>query len=107
MTETLPAAGPTGFTCPLCGSRADAPAVNVDARTVRRYPQVPLWDGGPTMEDRSQLPKTFVVDRAVSTDACSHVFWLSEWTFTLFRHEESGREWVELTRKPIGGEEDR
>lgn len=90
---------PTGFTCPTCGAHGGEPSVGVDTELIREYPKVALWDGGPVVEDRSQLPETRSGERTLSTDVCGCTFKLSEWGLHMYRHEESGREWMELTPK--------
>jgi len=89
--------GPVGFTCPVCGAHEDHPIVSINARTVTVRTQIPLWFGGPMVDDPSAVPEVKVVDHVLTTTACGHVFLKSEWDFRWHRHDTSGRQWLAIT----------
>lgn len=91
--------GPVGFTCPVCGAHDDELETAIDAEVVEFHPQVELWPGGPVVDNVGAPSEMKVIDRAVSTSVCTHVFKESEWDFGWCRHEVSGREWVTVERK--------
>jgi hypothetical protein len=88
------------FTCPTCAAAGDADLTwAVDTITELRYPQVELWPGGPTYDDRSAIPRPHPVDRVLSTSACEHTFKLTEWAWAFHHDGPAGASWMTVDRR--------
>jgi hypothetical protein len=74
------------YTCPGCGTSSRAPSLSCETVVETRRPLVPLWDGGPLVEDPGDPGRWHVTDQIFFTDACGCRFRRSEWDVRIYTY---------------------
>lgn len=77
------------FACPLCDvMKVGEVLVRVESIRVYRRPAVPMWPGGPAVEDPAAPVEVVEVDRLLHTNVCAHTFLWSSWEWVVHTSPE-------------------